>query len=51
MTMFGITVVLIIGILMLALGFVTKKRWLKILSIIPLAISIFQLAMLMGMGN
>ena len=51
MTMFGITVVLIIGILMLVLGFATKKSWLKILAIIPLAIAIIQLVMLMGMGN
>jgi len=49
--MFGITAVLMIGLIMLALGFVTKKRWLKILSIIPLAIAIIQLVMLMGMGN
>ena len=50
MTMLGIAGVLIIGILMLGLGFVTKQRWLKILSIIPLAISIFQLVKLVGMG-
>ncbi|WP_210468409.1 hypothetical protein [Sporosarcina sp. 6E9] len=50
MTMLGITAVLIIGVVMLALGFITKKRWLTFLSIIPLAIFIFQLAMLVGMG-
>ena len=50
MTMLGITAVLIIGILMLAVGFLTKKKWLMILSIIPLAISIFQLVKLVGMG-
>ena len=36
---------------MLALGFVTKKRWLKILSTIPLTIFIIQLVMLMGIGR
>ncbi|WP_172370948.1 hypothetical protein [Sporosarcina jiandibaonis] len=51
MTTIGITAVLIIGLLILAIGFVTKKRWLMILSVVPLAISIFQLVMLAGMGK
>jgi hypothetical protein len=50
MTILGITAVLIIGLLMLVLGLITKNRWLIILSIIPLAIFIFQLVMLVGMG-
>ena len=49
--MLSIGVVLIIGVLMLVAGFVTKKRWLKLLSIVPLAISIFQLIVLFGLGR
>jgi hypothetical protein len=51
LTMLGIGVVLIIGILMLVAGFVAKKRWLMLLSIVPLVISIFQLVILFGFGR
>lgn len=50
MTFLTIIVVLIIGLLMLMIGFATKQRWLKLLSIIPLAISVWQLASLFLMG-
>ena len=43
MTVLGIFIVLIIGIIMLFAGFATNKKWLKSLSIIPIALSIFQL--------
>jgi hypothetical protein len=46
MTFLGIIITLIIGILMLISGVMTKKKWLKVLSLIPLAISIVQIIML-----
>ncbi|MBS4176888.1 hypothetical protein [Lederbergia citrea] len=50
MTFSTIIVMLIVGIAMLSIGFATKKRWLKFLSIIPLAVSIWQIAILFLMG-
>ena len=38
MTVFGLVVTLIIGILVFIGGAVTKKKWLMLISIIPLAI-------------
>lgn len=49
MTFLGIIITLIVGILMLIVGVTTKKKWLKIISIIPLAISIVQIIMLFMM--
>jgi hypothetical protein len=49
MTFLTIIVVLIIGLAMLLIGFATEKRWLKILSILPLALSIWQLVSLILM--
>nr|WP_198044616.1 hypothetical protein [Lysinibacillus timonensis] len=46
MTFLTMIVILIIGILMLLIGFSVKNRWLKLLSIIPLAVSLSQLAVL-----
>lgn len=43
MTFLTIMIVLIIGLLMLIVGFATQQRWLKLFSIIPLAISLWQL--------
>lgn len=50
MTFLTTVVVLLIGLLMLLIGFTTKKRWIKLLSIIPLAVSMWQLASLFLMG-
>lgn len=50
MTFLAIIAVLLIGLLMLLIGFATKKKGLKLLSIIPLAISAWQLAWLFLMG-
>ncbi len=50
MTFLSIIAVLIIGLLMLSIGLANKKRWLKFLSIIPLTISVWQLANLFLMG-
>jgi hypothetical protein len=41
---------LIIGLMMLGLGFATNKKWLKSLAIIPIALSLFQLLELLSMG-
>ncbi|MCZ0703835.1 hypothetical protein J2T56_002056 [Natronobacillus azotifigens] len=51
MTIFDIFVLLILGVIMLVVGIIVKKKWLRILSIIPLAISVFQLVLLIGMGK
>ncbi|MDF2946543.1 MAG: hypothetical protein K0S51_1222 [Bacillales bacterium] len=45
-----IIMVLLLGIIVLLIGFVTKKRWLKLLSIIPLVISAWHLSILFLMG-
>jgi len=47
LTIFGL---LIVGILLLIIGFIIKKRGLKLLSIIPLAIAGWQLVILLLMG-
>jgi hypothetical protein len=46
MSFLTIIAVLIIGIVMLSIGFVIKKKWIILLSIIPLAISLWQIAIL-----
>lgn len=48
MSVIMIFITLVLGLVMLILGFVTKKKWLKILSIIPLAIFLYQLVRLLG---
>jgi hypothetical protein len=50
MTVLTIFIILIIGIIMLGLGFATNKKWLKSLSIIPIALSFFQLLELLSMN-
>lgn len=50
MTFLGIIITLIIGILILIGGIVTKKKWLMLISIIPLVLAVGQLAMLFLMA-
>ena len=50
MTVLSIFIVLLIGIIMLAVGLATNKKWLKSLSVIPIALSLFQLLNLLSMG-
>ncbi|WP_192894787.1 hypothetical protein [Neobacillus notoginsengisoli] len=47
LTIFG---VLILGLAILTIGFIAKKRWLKFLSIIPLAVSGWQILRLFLMS-
>jgi hypothetical protein len=49
MTFFNIMLTLVIGILMLIGGLVSKKKWLTLVSFIPLAVALSQLAMLLMM--
>jgi len=49
MTFLTIVVVLIIGVLMLVTGYITKKSWLRVLSMIPLMISGIQIVILMNL--
>jgi hypothetical protein len=51
MTFLSIIGVLILGLVVLVIGFVTKKLWLKLVSIIPLAISLVQIFILLVMGK
>lgn len=46
MTFLMIITILVVGIAVLIAGFITKTKWLKLLSIIPLAISVWQLVSL-----
>ena len=46
MTVLGIEITFIIGILILIGGIVTKKKWLMLISIIPFVLVVGQLAML-----
>ncbi|WP_337874195.1 hypothetical protein [Exiguobacterium sp.] len=46
MTMFTIFGVLVLGLLLLGIGAVMNKRWLSLLSIVPIAIAVGQLAFL-----
>ncbi|GEM_PF-2499492 len=48
MPFFTIMAVLILGIVFFSIGFITKKKWIKLLSIIPLAISLWQITILLG---
>ncbi|MGM0900608.1 MAG: hypothetical protein ACQEXB_05800 [Bacillota bacterium] len=50
MTFLTIIGVLILGLVMLVVGFITKKRWIKLISI-PLAAAVWQLASLFAMGS
>jgi hypothetical protein len=48
MTFMQIMILFIIGVVLLVIGFVTKKSWLKFASLVPFAISSWQLVMLLG---
>lgn len=50
MSFLALIVLLIIGVIMLVVGFVAKKNWLKLLSIIPLAISTWHFSNLFLIG-
>ncbi|WP_409276123.1 hypothetical protein V1499_11045 [Neobacillus sp. SCS-31] len=51
MTTLTILGVFILGLVILAFGFIAKKRWLKLLSIIPLAVSGWQFLRLFLMSS
>ncbi|GGE67760.1 hypothetical protein [Priestia taiwanensis] len=48
MTFMQIMILFIIGVVLLVIGFVTKKSWLKFVALLPFAISSWQLVMLLG---
>lgn len=48
MTTLEMGIFLIIGLIMLIVGIITKKKWLIIISLIPLVISIFQVLILIA---
>ncbi|WP_019413431.1 hypothetical protein [Paenisporosarcina sp. TG20] len=50
MTFSTIIGVLILGLVILVVGFIAKKRWIKIVSIIPLSVAGWQLVSLFAMG-
>ncbi|WP_181884411.1 hypothetical protein [Neobacillus piezotolerans] len=50
MTTLTILVVFIVGLAVLAVGLIAKKRWLTLLSIIPLVVSGWQFLRLFLMG-
>lgn len=50
MTFLGIIITLIIGILILVSGVVTKRKWLMFTSIVPLVIALSQIGMLFLMA-
>ncbi|WP_164553309.1 hypothetical protein [Brevibacillus marinus] len=50
MTFFSILAVLIVGLALLIVGVAAKQRWVKILSVIPLALAIWQLIALFAIG-
>lgn len=50
MTFSTIIGVLILGLVILVVGFIAKKRWIKIVSIIPLAVAGWQIAYLFSLG-
>ncbi|WP_198530535.1 hypothetical protein [Bacillus sp. LL01] len=49
MSFLTIVAVLIIGLVMLVIGYFTKKSWIKILSLIPIVISMIQIIQLLNM--
>ena len=50
MTVLGLIITFIIGILIIVSGVVTKKKWLMLISIIPLVIVLSQIALLFLMA-
>ncbi|MFA9559501.1 hypothetical protein ACERII_19510 [Evansella sp. AB-rgal1] len=50
MTFLTIIGVLILGLVMLIVGFIAKKRWIKLVSIIPLAVAGWHIVRMLAMG-
>mgnify|MGYP000684449973 CR=1 FL=1 len=50
MSFIGICICLIIGLLELIIGVITKMKWLKIVASIPLIVSIANIVLLLGMA-
>ncbi|SMB80463.1 hypothetical protein SAMN00017405_0879 [Desulfonispora thiosulfatigenes DSM 11270] len=50
MSVLGLLLTFIIGILMLAIGKIVKKKWLMMISIFPLAIVLYSIVLLVGMS-
>lgn len=48
MTFLGIVLVFILGIVLLIIGLATERKWFIYLSIIPLAVSIWQIVYLLS---
>jgi hypothetical protein len=48
MSVIQILIVLIIAIILLAIGIVKKNKWVKIISIIPFLIVLWQIILLLG---
>jgi len=49
MTFLGIMITLIIGVLILIIGGILKKKWLMLISIVPLVLALIQLALILFM--
>jgi len=49
MTFLGMIITLIIGILMLIMGGILKKKWLMLISVVPLGIALIQVAIILLM--
>lgn len=50
MTVIEMSVCLIIGAILLIIGVCTKKKWIKLVAMIPLAIAIINIVLMLGMG-
>ena len=50
MTIFQIAALLIIGIIILCVGIKKKKKWIMIISAIPLLVVLWQIILLVGMS-
>lgn len=50
MTVMGMSICLVIGLVLLMIGVVTKKKWIKVVAIIPLLIAIINIILTIGMG-
>lgn len=48
MSILMLIAILAVGLILLILGFVLKNKWLKILSVVPFGIILFQLIRLIG---
>ena len=50
MTIMEMGICLIIGLVLLMIGVITKKKWIKTVAIIPLLIAIINIILMFGMG-